>query len=253
MMALFLLITGFFFGSFLNVLADRLPNDESILGRSHCDRCKHTLSWKDLIPVVSFVYLRGECRYCHAPLSFQYPLLEILTGVLFAVTYFFAVSDSVVMIQNIIFALIMVSCLIVIFFADLRYGLIPDQIIGFGTAIAFIFMFFFNRTLFLNHVVAGLGAFLFFLIIFMLTRGRGIGFGDVKLAFLLGLFLGFPNVVLALYIAFLTGGLIGIILILWKKKRMKSSIAFGPFLVLGTFLSFFFSPILIPKIAALLS
>src|SRR4051812_7768219 len=118
MMALFLLITGFFFGSFLNVLADRLPNDESILGRSHCDRCKHTLSWKDLIPVVSFVWLRGKCRYCHSPLSYQYPLLEVLTGILFAATYFFVTSDSVVMIQNIIFALIMVSCLIVIFFAD---------------------------------------------------------------------------------------------------------------------------------------
>lgn len=249
------LIIGFFLGSFLNVLADRLPNDRSILGRSHCEYCKKTLSWIDLIPLLSFVYLRGKCRYCQRKLSYQYPLAELLTGFLFGLTYL-AVSGQIFnqflnlnsLIINLILSLVLVSCLIVIFFADLRYGLIPDQIIAVGSVVALIWLVLFNQPMLMNHALAALGALLFFLLIFILTRRRGMGFGDVKLAFLLGLFLGFPGIALALYIAFLTGGMVGIILILWKKKKLKSAVPFGPFLVLGAFLSFFFSPVLIPKI-----
>jgi leader peptidase (prepilin peptidase) / N-methyltransferase len=250
-------IIGLFIGSFLNVLADRLPNDKSILGRSHCEFCHHVLNWRDLIPVISFVYLRGKCRYCHKKFSVQYPLLEILTGILFSATYFFSISNAALnpnsFIINLIIYLILVSCLIVIFFSDFRYGLIPDEVIAFGSLTAFIWLVLFNSPQLVNHIISAFGACLFFLIIFIVTKARGIGFGDVKLGFFLGLFLGFPQVALALYIAFLTGGLTGLILILWKKKRMNSAVAFGPFLILGTFLSFFFSPILIPKIVALLS
>lgn len=261
-------IVGLFLGSFLNVLADRLPNDKSILGRSHCESCHHTLHWRDLIPVISFIYLRGKCRYCQARFSYQYPMVELLTGLLFSATYFSIVGGQIFNSQfsifnelinnqtsiiNLIFSLTLVSCLIVVFFADLRYGLIPDEIVAVGSLASFIWLVFFNQPQLINHILSAFGACIFFLIIFILTKGRGIGFGDVKLGFFLGLFLGFPGVALALYIAFLTGGLTGLILILWKKKRMNSAVAFGPFLILGTFLSFFFSPILIPRIVALLS
>ena len=117
-------ILGLTVGSFLNVLIDRLPNDKSILGRSYCDHCKKTLSWKDLIPVLSFVYLRGKCRYCHAPLSYQYPIVELLTGLLFIATYQFATLNF-----QLIYYLLIVSSLIVVFFADLKYGIIPDKIL----------------------------------------------------------------------------------------------------------------------------
>lgn len=252
-----LFIFGLFIGSFLNVLIDRLPQGKSILGRSKCDHCHKTLSWKDLIPLVSFIYLKGKCRYCRASLSYQYPLLEIFTGLMFALTYLlifnFQISNFNFLIFNLIFSLVFVSSLIVIFFADLKYGIIPDETLAVIVLITVPYLFINHQSLILNHFISALGAFLFFLLIFTLTRGRGMGFGDVKLAGALGLLLGFPGVGLAIYIAFLTGGLTGIILILWKKKMLKSEVAFGPFLVIGAYLSFFFSPIILPKVMALLS
>lgn len=151
-----------------------------------------------------------------------------------------------------LFALVVVSLFIVIFFSDLRYGIIPDKILVLGIISTIIWLIYSNPSLLIPNTITALGSFLFFLVIFLLTRGRGIGFGDVKLGFFMGLLLGFPDILLALYLAFLTGGIVGIILILWKKKRMKSRIAFGPFLILGTFISFFFSPVLIPRIMDLL-
>ncbi len=279
-----LLIIGVFIGSFLNVLIDRLPNNKSILGRSNCEYCHHVLVWKDLIPLLSFTYLRGKCRYCRKKLSIQYPLLELITGISFVMTYVLInirfllnIFDYRLLVQgdlievinklpltnfmllNLIFALFFVSILIVIFFADMKYGIIPDQVLIVGILVTIPYLLFAYplsggsiQSILINHLLSGAGAFLFFLMIFMLTRGRGMGFGDVKFAFLIGLVLGFPDTALAFYVAFLTGGLIGIILILWKKKRLKSSIAFGPFLVFGTVVSFFLSPLIIQKIQVLL-
>lgn len=267
----FIFLSGLFIGSFLNVLINRLPNGRSILGRSECDHCHKTLNWRDLIPIISFIYLKGKCRYCHHKLSYEYPLLEITTGTLFVLTYllvnlkFFLsivnletllMSDVLVVLTSVpltsfmlasyLFALSIISIFIVIFFADLKYGIIPDRMLLPAAVIISLWLIIFDQPQIINHLLSGLGAFLFFLLIFGLTRGRGMGFGDVKFAFIIGLLLGFPGTVLALYIAFLTGGIIGIILILWKKKRLKSAVSFGPFLVAGTLISFFLSPLVIP-------
>jgi prepilin signal peptidase PulO-like enzyme (type II secretory pathway) len=260
---IFLFFLGLFFGSFLNLLIDRLPNNKSILGRSHCEKCHKTLTWKDLIPLLSFIHLRGKCRYCHTKLSFQYPLLELVTGGLFALTYIFTMYQVPFIINsgfinpysliiNLLFNLFIVSCFIVIFFADLKYGIIPDKIIVAGILVTLPYIFMIHDSEFMIHLLSAFGAFLFFLLLYLLTRGRGMGFGDVKLAFLLGLVLGFPGVFYAIYIAFLTGGLAGIILILWKKKTMKSSVPFGPFLIIGAFISLFFTPLIAQIIADLL-
>lgn len=254
---LVLFLCGLFIGSFLNVLADRLPQGKSILGRSHCDNCKKTLTWKDLIPVISFAYLRGKCRYCGASLAYQYPFLEIFTGILFSVTYIFTINSFATYSQNLvyglIFSLIIVSVLIVILFADLRYMIIPDEMIIVGSTASLVWLIFFNRALILEHLLAAVGASLFFLLIYVITKGRGMGFGDVKLALFIGLLLGATATFMAIYVAFLTGAVIGIILILWKKKKMRSAIPFGPFLVFGTFVSYFFSPQIIHAVQALLS
>lgn len=271
----FIFFIGLFFGSFLNVLIDRLPRNEKITGRSYCENCKKTLAWKDLIPVISFVYLRGKCRYCKKTLSYQYPILEILTGALFVFTFNFSLNGSVLsfnysylnivitefFIFSLFYYLFTVSSFIVIFFADLKYGIIPDKMLFPAVLVAFVYLLaspFLSQTSFqgLMHPIvinflSAIGAFLFFLAIFILTRGKGMGFGDVKLAFLLGLILGFPGTPLALYIAFLTGGLVGIILILWKKKSLKLAVPFGPFLIIGALISFFFSENIIPKILPL--
>lgn len=241
-MAFFIFILGLFIGSFLNVLADRLPRNETILGRSHCESCKKELKWYDLIPLFSFAYLRGRCRYCSSRLSLQYPIVELVTGALFAFTiYYLPITNSLTSyLVSSIYLLIIVSALIAIFFADLRHGIIPDKIIFPAVIVSVFYLFLIPNSSFIIHILSALGASLFFFLIYLLTKGKGMGFGDVKLAFLLGLFLGFPATLFALYIAFLTGGLIGFILILWRKKKLKTAIPFGPFLVLGSLLSLFF-------------
>ncbi len=215
--AILVFLLGLCVGSFLNVLAQRLPRGEPVLwGRSHCDYCKKSLRWFELIPVVSFVLLGGRCQRCHRRLSIQYPLVELATAIGFL--YLFAHQFPLLL-------YLLFSSLVVIFVADLREQIIPDSMIAagiigsFGTRI---------------HVVPALGSFAFLYLLWAATGGRGMGFGDVKLAFLMGLFLGFPVVVVAFYIAFLTGALVGVILILTGKKKWKSKIAFGPFLILGT-------------------
>lgn len=251
----FLFIAGIFVGSFLNVLIDRLSREESVIkGRSYCEKCKKELAWYDLIPVLSFIFLKGRCRYCHTRLSAYYPLIELTTGVLFAAVLFFVLGQNInfITIINVIYYLFIASSLIVIFFADLKYGIIPDKIVFPSIIISLIYLFLIHNSLFLIHVSAAFGASLFFLFLFLVTRGRGMGFGDVKFSFLMGLILGFPNIIVSLYIAFLTGAVVGCILIIWRKKRMfGTKIPFGPFLVLGTFLALFWGEIIFQVVLGL--
>lgn len=255
-MALFFLVFGLFIGSFLNVLADRLPNGKNpFVGRSECDFCKKTLSWKDLIPLISFISTGGKCRYCKHKLSFYYPFVEMVTGVLFMLTYIFFSVNFI----NLIFSLFIVSAMIVVFFADLKYGIIPDLIVFPSILISLIYLMISNKPLIgqylLNtvnnhgnpttlpfYLLSAFICFFLFLFLFVATKGKAMGFGDVKFAFLLGLVLGpFPTIIM-LYVAFLTGAALGLILILWKKKSMKYAIPFGPFLVAGFLVSYFLGP-----------
>ncbi len=243
MISFVLFVIGLFVGSFLGVLVDRLPKDESVLkGRSYCEKCKKKLGAFDLIPLLSFIFLSGRCRYCKAPLSFYYPVIELTTGILFVLCYIFQFfPQSGISLRETIFSLFIVSSLIVVFFTDLKYGIIPDKIIYPAIVISLLFIILNTKYLILNTSLSALGAFLFFLLLFLITRGRGMGFGDVKLVFLMGLFLGFPKIIIALYLAFLTGALVSIILVIWGKKKLKGgTVPFGPFLVLGTLISFFF-------------
>lgn len=249
MVLLFVFILGLFVGSFLNVLADRLPREESVIkGRSHCEKCKKNLEWYDLIPLFSFLQLRGKCRYCRSPLSFYYPVVELVAGVMFVLVFLFVNQGSsmyhvlsIKYIWELLYYLFIVSSLIVIFFADLKYGIIPDKIVFPAIAITFFYFIINHSSLIINNLLSALGACLFFLFLFLITKGRGMGFGDVKFAFLMGLILGFPNIIIALYAAFLTGAAVGIILILWKRKKaFGTAIPFGPFLAIGTLAAVFF-------------
>lgn len=247
MLVLLLFLLGICIGSFLNVVIDRSAQGESIFfGRSHCDYCKHTLAWYDLIPVLSFIFLLGRCRYCGKKLSWQYPLIELLTGMLFVAVFQFSVfirqpADQFSILYSVKLFLLfsIIASLIALFMTDLKYEILPDGITLFGASAALLYAVFFSGTI-VNQLLAGLGTSLFFLLLYLATRRRGMGFGDVKLAILLGWFVGFPNIFLAVYLAFLTGGLTGIILILAKKKKLKGDkIPFGPFLIGGTVLTFF--------------
>lgn len=241
---LFIFILGTVVGSFLNVVIYRLPKGESIVfPGSHCPHCRHRLFWQDLIPVISYITLLGKCRYCKERISKFYPLVEILTGLLFLFVLIFIPYQSLVMLA---YYLIMTCIFIIIFFTDLKYGIIPFQVILLGTIATIVNLFItLSLFVFITHLFSAIAAFLIFLSLFLATKGRGMGFGDVILVFLMGLFLGFPEIVFALYIAFLTGAVGSLILILVGSKKLRhDTIPFGPFLVLGTFINLFFGDLI---------
>ncbi len=242
MTIIILFIIGLSVGSFLNVVIDRLPRNESIIcDRSHCDKCKKILAWYDLIPLLSFAYLQGKCRYCNHSLSNQYPAVELITGISFALIASNYSFDLLVVNElfRIIYILIFSSSMIAIFITDLKYRIIPDEVLVFLGFSTLLFIFIFERTQIVPNILSAVISSALFLFLVIITRGRGMGMGDVKYAFLMGLILGIPKIIIGLYTAFLTGGIISIILILLGLKKMKSTIAFGPFLVLGTVVTFF--------------
>lgn len=262
---LFLFLLGLAVGSFINALVYRLKTNRKIIrARSICPKCKTQLKFWDLIPVLSFIFLRGRCRTCHQKISWQYPSVELATGIIFILVFYYQILAtrhwSLVTFLSLFFYLFIAACLIAIFVYDLKYSLIPDKIIypaiiiNFIYAAAAIILYFlkykeifyrlyphtwppvYNPLYLLYGVFIGGG---FFLIMVLLSRGRWMGVGDIKLGTLMGLLLGFPLIILALFISFITGALVGLILITLKKKTMKSQIPFGPFLVLGTFIALF--------------
>lgn len=232
---------GLAVGSFLNCVIYRLEKKKSFFkGRSYCPHCKHVLSWRDLVPLFSFLLLKRRCRHCQKKISWQYPLVELATGFLFL---------SIVNFQNLIEIcfLLLISCfLIVIFVYDLKYYIIPNKVIYPAIAIAFLYRLFeFLKSGVYSPFVAAFAAAAFFLVIILISRGKWMGLGDVKLAFFMGLFLGYPNVLVALFLAFFIGAIIGVGLILAGKKTLKSEVPFGPFLIIGTFIALFWGEVLV--------
>lgn len=245
---------GVSLGSFLNVLIHRLPQEKAIGGRSDCPQCGHQLGWRDLAPVLSFIFLRGRCRYCGKPISWQYPIVELATGILFLLVISHqrsVISENTFFdLAGLVYLLFIVLCLIVIFVSDLKYFIIPDQIVLVGIAATLFYKFFW---IFISNGVEGwelkifkslgvsllsaLGAAAFFLSIVFITRGRGMGLGDVKFAFLMGLVLGWPKILLALFLAFSAGALFGLTLVAARLAKMNSPLPFGVFLSAATFLA----------------
>lgn len=234
MISLIVFFLGLFIGSFLLVVIERLPRGESVIvGRSHCDMCGHTLAWYDMMPIFSYLLLQGKCRYCHKPFGTAYPVVEIVTGVMLGTL---PILFPTLSFEKLVLLGIIVCCLIVIFFSDFFYGIIPDvvSLIMGITSIAFVGL----STLLFQHIITACIAMGFFFALYIGTRKRGMGLGDVKFSFVMGLLLGFPLIILGLYLAFLTGSVIALILIIGKKKHFrKDTISFGPFLVIGTYIS----------------
>jgi leader peptidase (prepilin peptidase)/N-methyltransferase len=239
---------GLSIGSFLNVVICRLETKERILfSRSHCPKCGAILQWYDLIPVLSFLVQKGRCRYCSKRISWQYPVVEITTGLLFFLIFNFQFS-----IFNLFYSLIIVCFLIIIFVYDLKHYIIPDKISYPAIGISFVYQLsnlypepVEGYKLFIPYLLAAFLAAGFFLSLVLISRGKWMGLGDVKLALLMGLILGWPNILLALFLSFFSGAIIGIILIIWGKKTIKSQVPFGPFLVGATILVMFYGPYLV--------
>jgi len=263
---------GLSFGSFLNVLIDRLPKREKITGHSYCPHCKKRLLWYELIPLLSFFLLKGKCSSCKKPISLQYPVVELTTGILFPLTIYNYNSQITLIrqgfggqttcnLQNLLilsFLLLIVCCLIVVFVSDLKYYIVPDEIIYSAIFFAFCYQIVSNLRSPISNIsnllsslrfpfLSAIGAVIFFLVILLVTKGKGMGLGDVKIAAFMGLFLSFPNVLVALFLAFLAGSIVGIILIIFRKKTLKSKIPLAVFLSPATYIIFFWGQKIIER------
>lgn len=250
MFYLFLFVFGSAIGSFLNVVVDRLSNEVSIMGRSHCDYCKHKLGPTDLIPIFSFFLLGRKCQYCKKKLSWYYPIVEFITGVMFVIIWIYLpqslLGAGLLRLPTTVFLIKFIylgiaSGLIVIFFSDLKYHIIPDQVQIFLFAASLFLLPLYGPILkiFIERVIAALLVMAPIYFLYWVTKGKGMGFGDVKLAFIIGFMFGIEAGFLVLYFAFISGAIIGIILMFLQKRGLKSKIAFGPFLVIGILIILF--------------
>jgi leader peptidase (prepilin peptidase)/N-methyltransferase len=240
-----LFIFGLILGSFFNVVIYRqFLGEDWVKGRSRCDYCKTKISWFDNIPLFSFLILGGRCRHCHRKISFTHPLMELLTASLLVwwylcVSFFFALPHPFLVIQA-TFWLLVGLVLLAIFVIDLKYMFIPDALTIMLLILSIVYRFFLccnglmNWLDFGKAVVASSILTLFFYSLYFFTKKKGFGFGDVKLAFPLGLLLGWPKIVIGIYMAFISGSLVGIATVFLKKKKFKNQrLPFAPFLIFG--------------------
>ncbi len=231
---------GMIVASFLNVCIDRLPASESLISpASHCASCQRRLAIKDLIPVFSYLWLRGRCRYCQTPIPKRILWVEIGTGALFAYLCWHMVWQHGSGIALAIAAFY--SCLfIVLMVIDLEKGLILNKVVYPAIGLALLLSIFFSIFLpdieivpFIGRAAIGGGiGLVFFFLVVIISRG-GMGWGDVKLAALVGLVTGFPLALVALLIGVILGGVVAVLLLSLKIKRRKEAIPFGPFLSLA--------------------
>ncbi len=237
---------GLIWGSFLNAVLYRLEFGGSLLKeRSRCPKCKHILKWYELFPILSFFILGGKCRKCKKKISFQYPLVELVIGFLFLAifihyqefNFFYLTGTNLV---NILYGFIVMFFLILIFVFDLKHYIIPNIAIYSLILVSFIYnIYSYDYILLGYYFLASAIAFGFFLFLYLASSGKWIGFGDVKYGIFMGLFLGWPNILVGLFIAYIFGAIVGLLLLCVKKKNFKSEIPFGPFLIFGTLVAFF--------------
>ncbi len=247
--SVFLFILGTIIGSFLSVVILRSMRGESwVRGSSRCDECGKKIKWYDNVPLLSYLILGRRCRYCRKPIHPVHFLVELLTGALFVWWFlgfmlFFQLTQQPFAVLQPLFWLVVAVILLIIFFIDLLYLIIPDWavvVLTIATATYRLTLVTagimqpedFARTLLATVVATG-----FFALLWAITKGKGLGFGDVKLMIPLGLLLGWPNTLVAVFLAFIIGAMVGLGLVIFQRKGMKQVVPFGPFLIVGAFLS----------------
>lgn len=231
--AFFVFIFGAIIGSFLNVVIYRFNTGRSLGGRSTCPVCAKTLKWPELLPIVSFIFLRAKCRSCRTKISWQYPLVEFLTAALFLGVF---IWQGLAL--TIIFWWLVMATLVVIAVYDLRHKIIPDFFAYTLILLALGRVFWVFKDAPWGHLLAGIGLFAFFALLWAAGRGRWMGFGDAKLALAVGLLLGPTGGISAIVFAFWSGALAGIALLLLSKRyTIKAEIPFAPFIIFGFLLN----------------
>ena len=239
-MLIILFIFGAVFGSFLNVVIYRVPRGEDWRSQlrslawpgSHCTGCEHPLEWYDNIPLASYAVLGGSCRHCDQRIPFRYPLVEFSNAGLYVLAgWYFGPEPALFP------ALLFISALIAIFFIDLEHYIIPNVIVLPAAAIGLVATIAIAPERWLEITVAGIGSAAFFFLIAFVRPG-GMGMGDVKLAGMMGFYLG-KSVLVALFLGFLLGAIVGISLMAAGRKGRKSRVPFGPFLAIGGIIALF--------------
>ncbi len=282
-------IIGSVLGSFSKALAERSLNRKSFFGRSVCNSCNKPLSWFDLIPVFSYLLLRGRCRYCKKKMGREYLIVELVFGAILSFIFwqaspsfppldlsFAAINFFITLLLKIFF----ITVLVIVTLTDLKKMIIPDRIIlpAVGMLLAaqlfiaiykvgYLYSYLNSSAIgklllpphseyFTRHalmvvqqfgvqVLSGLAIAGFFMALIIITRGKGMGGGDVKMGAFIGLMLGFPNSLLAVMLAFFSGAIVALVMIVMGKKRFGQSLPFGPFLVLGSLIALFWGDYLI--------
>lgn len=228
-------VIGAMMGSVANAIIDRLPRNESwFVGRSKCDKCKHELKFWDLIPIVSYLWLKGKCRYCHSPIPVRNLLVEIFLGVGFVL-----ISHTG---QIMIMAIAWAST--IVFVMDQETMLVSDAIVliwalmvvGYKLSVGGINV---NDIWGLVIGVVIIGG------IWFISRGRAMGSGDIGIIGVIGLWVGYPKIFVALWMAFVIGAIVGSWMLLRSKKNIKSMIAFGPYLILGGWIAYFWGDMIV--------
>lgn len=236
-------LLGAVIGSFLNVVILRLPESETSIAfpASHCPHCKTPLRWFENIPLVSYLVLRGRCCHCRAPISLQYPVVELLTALL-AVAVLAAFGVNVTAVGMFVFC----AALVTIIWIDIHHQIIPDAISLPGILIGFLFSFisaFVSWQDSLIGLLAGGGVFyLISLGYYLIRKQEGLGGGDIKLLALLGAFLGWQSLLFIIFASSLSGSIVGLIAMRSQKKGGSTRIPFGPFLALSGMAYLFFRP-----------
>lgn len=237
---IFIFLFGLVFGSFYNVVGIRVPQKESIVHPpSHCTKCQRRLTALDLVPVLSYVFLGGKCRSCGNKISWVYPVIELMTGVLFAFAYW-RLGWSI----ELIVAFVFISLLVIIVVSDLAYMQIPDKVLLFFLPLLAIGRVLSPLTPWWDSLVGAVVGFGILYIIAVLSNG-GMGGGDIKLFFLIGLVLGTIDTLLTLFLAAVIGMIVGFTVLSKNKQGRKTPIPFGPSIALAAVIVYFYGDLLI--------
>lgn len=255
MLSIFVFLFGTAIGSFLSAFSYRLLNSESIVyGRSHCDHCREKISWYDNIPLISYILLLGKCRYCGKRIPFRYFITELLCGVLFLILYCASFSVSagfqgseyekfylLLGLPYLAIGTIVISVLVIIYITDLSEMIIPDFLVNILIAVNFFALILSpTSSNYYDHLLGGFVLALFLLILSLVTKGAGMGLGDVKLALALGFVLGLKSGIAWMSLSFIIGAIVGVFLIISGKAKFGMKVPFGPFLIISFFIIYFF-------------
>lgn len=236
-MGVLVLVLGTIIGSFINVVIYRVPRGGSVIyPPSACGACAAQLGWRDLIPVLSYIILRGRCRSCGIRISGRYPAVELIGGLgLLTIYYKFGLGFEGLA------AAVLFFLLLAVIFIDLDFLIIPNRIILIGLLLGIPLTLAQSLQVFVSGLLGLLVGGGLLLLTAVVSRG-GMGGGDIKLALVIGLYVGWPQILLVLFLSFLLGSIVGLALVVRGRKKMKEAVPFGPFLAVASYIVMLWGP-----------